>query len=210
MSALVLGEAQVVQHLPMADCIEAMERVLAARARGEAEMPLRSVVRGSGSEGVLGLMPGYRGGAPALYALKAVCIFPANPRRGLDAHQGIVTLFDGETGQPTAVMNGSAITRVRTAAVTALATRVLARDDARTLAIIGAGVQAHAHLEALMLVRRFEDVRIFAPTTAHAQALAASGRELGSAAVAVAASAREAVDGADVVVTATNSSTPVV
>jgi ornithine cyclodeaminase len=208
MSALVLGEAQVVEHLPMADCIEAMERVLAARARGEAEMPLRSVLRGGGSEGMLGLMPGYRGGDDALYALKAVCIFPANPKRGLDAHQGIVTLFDGETGQPTAVMNGSAITSIRTAAVTALATRMLAREDSRTLAIIGAGVQARAHLEALLLVRDFERVRIFSPTAAHAQALAASGR--GAASFEVAGDAREAVEGADVVVTATNSRTPVI
>ena len=107
----------------MAECIEAMEHVLAARARGEAEMPLRSVAARRGLGGRArpdARLPRRR--AAALH-LKAVCIFPANPRRGLDAHQGIVTLFDGETGQPTAVMNGSAITSVRTAAVTALATR---------------------------------------------------------------------------------------
>ena len=80
---------------------------------------------------MLGLMPAYRGGEQPVYSLKAVCIFPGNPRLGLDAHQGIVTLFDGETGRPTAILNGSAVTSIRTAAVTALATRLLARADAR-------------------------------------------------------------------------------
>ena len=126
MAALVLSEAEVTEHLDMAACIEAMADVLAARARGEAHMPLRSVVRGEGSAGLLGLMPAYRGGTHPAYSLKAVCIFTANPRLGLDAHQGIVTLFDGETGKPTAVLNGSAVTSIRTAAVTALATRLLA------------------------------------------------------------------------------------
>lgn len=211
MGALILSQAEVAEHLPMAECIEAMERVLAARARGEAQMPLRSIVRGEGLAGVLGLMPAYRGGAHPVYSLKAVCVYPGNPRLGLDAHQGIVTLFDGITGRPTAVLNGSAVTSIRTAAVTALATRMLARTDARTLAVIGAGVQAAAHVRALMLVRPFERVRICSRTPEHAERLAAAAAEHGGGAVfETAASAREALDGADVVVTATNSQTPVI
>ena len=203
MSALILDEAQVTEHLPMAQCIEAMAAVLAARARGEASMPLRQVVRGPGAAGLLGLMPGYRGGEEPVYSLKAVCVFPGNPRLGLDAHQGIVALFDGETGRPTAI---------RTAAVTALATRMLAREDARSLAMIGSGVQARAHLESLLLVRDFEQVTIFSPTAANAQSLAAASRERfpGGPAFAVAASAREALEDADVIVLATNSATPVI
>jgi ornithine cyclodeaminase len=188
MGALILSEAEVAEHLPMAECIAAMERVLSARARGEAQMPLRSVVRGEGLDGFLGLMPAYRSGDDPAYSLKAVCIYPGNPRLGLDAHQGIVTLFDGATGRPTAVLNGSAVTSIRTAAVTALATRLLARPDARTLAVIGAGVQAAAHLRALLLVRPFERVRVCSRTP----------------------EPREALEGADVVVTATNSATPVI
>ncbi len=212
MSALILDEAQVTEHLPMAECIEAMAAVLAARARGEASMPLRQVVRGPGAAGLLGLMPGYRGGEERVYSLKAVCVFPGNPRLGLDAHQGIVALFDGETGRPTAILNGSAVTAIRTAAATALATRVLARADARSLAMIGSGVQARAHLESLLLVREFERVAIFSPTAANAERLAAESRErfAGGPAFAVAHSAREALEGADVVVLATNSATPVI
>jgi len=213
MAALILSEAEVTEHLPMAECIDAMAAVLAARARGEAQMPLRSVLRGEGSAGILGLMPAYRGGSDPAYSVKAVCIFPANARLGLDAHQGIVTLFDGETGRPTAVLNGSAVTSIRTAAVTALATRVLAREDARTLAVIGAGVQAAAHLRSLLLVRPFDRVRVYSRTIGHARELVARARdELGGerdVSFEAAESAREALDGADVVVTATNSAEPV-
>jgi ornithine cyclodeaminase/alanine dehydrogenase-like protein (mu-crystallin family) len=132
-----------------------------------------------------------------------VAVFPDNPKRGLDAHQGTVTLFDGETGEVRVLMNASAITAIRTAAVSAVATRLLAREDARVLGILGAGVQARSHLEALPLVRNFDTVRIFSRTLEHAQALAA---QVGAEAV---DTAEEAVRDADVVVTATSSAEPV-
>ena len=154
-SVLVLSEAEVGEHLAMGECIEAMERALGELARGESYMPLRLAMRGPGASGLLGLMPAYRGGATPVYSLKAVGVFPENPRIGLDAHQGTVTLFDGENGRPTAILNASAVTAIRTAAVTALATRLLAREDAGVLAMLGSGVQAQAHLRALALVRAF-------------------------------------------------------
>ncbi|HLW94250.1 MAG TPA: ornithine cyclodeaminase family protein [Solirubrobacteraceae bacterium] len=209
MSAIILGEEEVVRHLPMGECIEAMAAVLAALARKEAEMPLRSVLRAEGSSGFFGMMPAYRGGSDPAYSIKAVCIFPGNPSRGLDSHQGVVVLFDGETGVPSAVLNASAVTAIRTAAVTALATRLLAREDARTLAILGSGVQARAHVEALMHARPFQTVRIFSPTTEHANALAEAAAETQSTTFEVAPDARSAVEGADVVVTATSSREPV-
>jgi ornithine cyclodeaminase len=187
----------------MEGCIEAMAEALASLTRGEVHVPLRTVVRPSGEETFIGLMPAHRGGDTPLYSLKTVCVVPDNPTRGLDAHQGTVTLFDGETGQTRAVLNASAITAIRTAAVSAVATRLLARPDARTLGLLGAGVQARSHLEALRLVRDFADTRIFSPTAAHAEALAA---ESGATAV---GTAEEAVRGADVVVTATSSVDPV-
>jgi ornithine cyclodeaminase/alanine dehydrogenase-like protein (mu-crystallin family) len=210
-SVIVLGEAEVHEHLAIGECIEAMERALGELARGDSQMPLRNVLRGSGSAGMLGLMPAYRGGEHPVYSLKAVCIFPANPALGLDAHQGIVTLFDGQTGLPSAILNGSAVTAIRTAAVTALATRLLARADATTLAILGSGVQAQAHLRSLMLVRAFTSVRIHSPNHEHAASLAAAGAaEFGEAVhFEACVSARDALDGAAVVVTATNSRTPV-
>jgi ornithine cyclodeaminase/alanine dehydrogenase-like protein (mu-crystallin family) len=206
-AVLVLGRAEVAEALPMGECIEAMSDVLAAHARGEMHQPLRSVTMPEASDGFMGLMPAHRGGERPLYALKAVCVFPGNPARGLDAHQGTVTLFDGKTGRPTAILDASAITAIRTAAVSALATRALAAEDAREVAILGAGVQAAAHLEALRAVRDFERVRIYSPTREHAGRLAERAR--GGATATVADSAESAVRGADVVVTATNSREPV-
>jgi ornithine cyclodeaminase len=197
---LILGGAEVRQVLTPADCIEVMAAVLSARARGEAFMPLRSLMNPPASPGFMGLMPAWS--AQAGFALKAICILPGNPARGLDSHQGTVTLFDGETGQPTAILDASAVTEIRTAAVSAVATRALARGDASVLAILGAGVQARSHISALRVVRDFTSIRIYAPTAAHASALAGDGVE-------VASSAEAAVRGADVVVCATSSRSPV-
>jgi ornithine cyclodeaminase/alanine dehydrogenase-like protein (mu-crystallin family) len=199
---LVLSHADVHAALGPEECEQAMTAVLAAHARGEAFFPLRSIMAPPNAPGFMGLMPGYSigdGATPGTFALKAICLIPSNPSRGLDAHQGIVALFDRDTGVPTAILDASAVTEIRTAAVTAAATRALARDDARVLAILGAGVQGRAHLRALDAVRDWEELRVYAPTAAHA-------RELG---VTVAGSAREAVEGADVVVVATSSREPV-
>jgi ornithine cyclodeaminase/alanine dehydrogenase-like protein (mu-crystallin family) len=199
---LILGHDDVLAALSPQACADAMAEVLAARARGEALMPLRSVVPFEGAAGFMGLMPAWRGGADPVFALKSLCIMPGNPARGLDSHQGTVTLFDGSIGVPRAILDASAVTSVRTAAVSAVATRLLAREDARVLAILGAGVQGRAHLRALPLVRRFDEVRVYAPSAEHARALADGGAS-------VAATAEEAVRGADVVVLATSAREPV-
>jgi ornithine cyclodeaminase/alanine dehydrogenase-like protein (mu-crystallin family) len=206
-SVLVLSQTDVSEALPMSACIDAMAGVLAAHARGEVHQPLRSVSIPPDSEGFMGLMPAHRRGDRALFSLKAVCIFPGNPARGLDAHQGTVTLFDGTTGVPTAILDASAITAIRTAAVSALATRLLAGDGARRLAILGAGVQATAHLRAVGEVRDFESAAVYAPTRAHAERLAGELRS--GVRVEVADTAESAVREADVVVTATTSREPV-
>jgi ornithine cyclodeaminase len=211
MHVLILSHRDVHAALPPEACAEAMAAVLAEHARGATYLPLRSVIKPPGAAGFMGLMPGWRGRQPdqdAAFALKAICIMPGNPARGLDAHQGLVTLFDGETGVPTAILDASAVTAIRTAAVTAVATGLLAREDARTLAIIGAGVQARSHLRALANVRDFEQVRVYAPTGAHVQALVEE-TSLDRGELAAATSAEEAVRGADVVVAVTNSREPV-
>ena len=213
MRVLVLSHADIHAALDPGACEQAMADVLAARARGEAYNPLRSIVVPPGAAAFMGLMPAYaaRGAGAGVFALKALCLMPGNPARGLDTHQGTVTLFDGETGMPTAILDASAITAIRTAAVTAAATRTLARQDARTLAIIGAGVQGRAHLAALAPVRRWEEVRVYAPTPEHARALAAAGAgpDRPPARVLDVPSAREAVTGADVIVTVTSARHPV-
>jgi ornithine cyclodeaminase len=203
MAVLVLSQKEVERLLDMKGCIEAMTDALASLARGEVHMPLRFLVKPADEPSLLGLMPAHRAGDSPLYSLKTVCVFPDNPKRGLDAHQGTVTLFDGETGEVRALMNASAVTAIRTAAVSAVATRLLAREDARELGVLGAGVQARSHLEALRLVRDFDHVRIYSPTAEHAALLA---EEAGAEVV---GSAEEAVRGADIVVTATSSSEPV-
>jgi len=211
MRVLILSHRDVHAALPPEACAEAMAAVLAEHARGATYLPLRSVIKPPGAAGFMGLMPGWRAQQPdqdAAFALKAICIMPGNPARGLDAHQGLVTLFDGETGVPTAILDASAVTAIRTAAVTAVATGLLAREDARTLAILGAGVQARSHLRALANVRDFEQVRVYAPTRAHVQALVEE-TSLDRGELTAATSAEEAVRGADVVVAVTNSREPV-
>jgi ornithine cyclodeaminase len=198
MSVLILDEHEVRRLLPMDECIEAMADALASLARGEMHNPLRFVVRPPDEASLLGLMPAHRGGDSKLWALKAVAIFPGNSARGLDSHQGFVALFDGETGETRAILNAGAITAVRTAAVSGVATRLLARDDAKTLAILGAGIQAAAHLEAMRAVRDFDRVVCWSR----------SGRALEG--TEPASSAEEALRDADVVVTATSAVEPVV
>ncbi len=201
---LILNEHEVVELLDMRGCMAAMEQALVALARGEFHLPLRPKVTPPGERHLLGLMPTYRSGESPLYALKTVAIFPDNPARGLDPHQGTVTLYDGTTGQVLAVMNASPITAIRTAAVSGLATRALAREDARVLAIVGAGHQARPHVAAMLEARPFEEIRISARTRESAERLAAEW----PAARAV-ASNEDAVRGADVICTVTQSAEPV-
>jgi len=201
MTVRVVGEEETRRLLPMADCVDAMGEVLAELARGRLHNPLRSVVRPPDASTLLGLMPAHRDGDEPVYALKAVVIAPENPKRGLDAHQGLVVVFDGTTGQVRGLVNASAITAVRTAAVSGVATRALARRGSRTLAILGAGVQAHAHLEAMRAVLPFERVVAWSRTPGRAADL--DGAE-------EAESAEDALRDADVVVTATTAREPIV
>jgi len=204
-TTLIFGERDVRELLTMTECIGVMEEALASLARGEVHNPLRQMVRAEGAAGFLGLMPAYRGGASPAWGLKEICVYPNNPSRGLDTHVGTVLLHDGETGVPLAIASGSAITEIRTAAVSAVATKLLARPDAAVLAIIGGGVQGRSHLEAIPLVRDIREIRVVSRTREHAEALCAydpRARRLDSI--------EEAVRGADIVVTATNSREPVV
>jgi ornithine cyclodeaminase len=205
---LVLGHDDVKRLLPMDECIELMAAVLADLARGSVWQPLRFVVMPPDEPSLMGLMPAHRSAPEASYGLKAVCIFPGNRMRGLDSHQGGVLLFDGETGALRAVVDASAVTATRTAAVSAVATRALAREDARELAILGSGVQARSHLKAMAAVRPFERARVWSRTAGHASSFAADAQA--PFPVEAVESAEEAVRGADVVVTATSSPEPIV
>ena len=201
MSVRVLSEHDVYRLLPVADCIEPMRQVLAALARHELYNPLRFVVRPPEAGTLMGLMPAHQSVPAPVYSLKAVCIVPGNAVRGLDSHQGFVALFDGETGKTRALVNAGAITAVRTAAVSAVATELLARPESTTLGILGSGTQGRSHLAAMRAVLPFERIRVWSRTPGNAAKL--DGVE-------EVASPEEAVRGADVVVTATSSPEPVV
>jgi len=191
-----LDEAAVDRLLRMEEVIPAMERALADFSSGKVVQPVRTMLPVVEYEGFLGLMPAYIGAA---LGTKLVAFYPHNT--DVPTHHATILLFKPETGEPLISMDGRLITEVRTAAVSAVATEFLARPDASVLAIIGSGVQARSHLEALRLVRDFREVRVWSPRRA-----AAFAEEHG---VRAAAAAEEAVRGADVVVTATTSPTPV-
>jgi ornithine cyclodeaminase/alanine dehydrogenase-like protein (mu-crystallin family) len=180
----------------MQEVIPQMERALADFSSGRVVQPTRVMLPVAEHQGFLGLMPAYTGTA---LGTKLVAFYPHNT--DVPTHHATILLFEPETGEPLVTMDGRLITEVRTAAVSAVATERLARSDASVLAIIGSGVQARSHLEALTLVREFREVRVWSPRRAEAFA-----EEHG---VRAAASAEEAVRGADVVVTATTSPTPV-
>ena len=212
MEVLVLNGEQVAELMPMPECIKVMRDALAALARGEALVPLRTVMRVPGVSGFLGLMPGYispRAGQEGALGMKAVSVFPGNAQRGIDTHQGAVLLFEADTGRLSALMDGAAITAIRTAAVSGVATDVLARRDASELAILGAGVQARTHIEAIAAVRPLRRVRIWSRNAEHATALAAELRRRFGFPIEAAPSAEAAVREADIVATVTASPEPI-
>ena len=209
MKMLVISHSQVKNLLPMDECIDIMAETLTALARGQAFQPLRMTVRPPEAAGIMVVMPSYMAGAHPAYGLKAVCVFPGNPAKGKDAHQGTVMIFSAETGEPKAVMNASAITAIRTAAVSGVATRLLARPDAADLAIIGAGVQARPHLEAITCVRPIQRVRVADCDFNRARAFVDEMRTSVSATIEIAKNIELAVREADVIVTVTTSREPV-
>ena len=211
MRLLVLSSGAVRSVLGYSECADAMRQALIARSRGEVFQPLRTVLRPPAAPGLMGLMPAYQQGQQAGYGLKAICITPGNPGAGLDTHQGIVLLSSSATGEPLAVLNASAVTEIRTAAVSAVATSLLANADADVLAIIGTGVQAKAHLHAIVGTRPLAEVRVAGSSNDKAAKFAAemAGSVGAGTRLVPAASVRAAVEDAGIVVTATNSAEPV-
>jgi ornithine cyclodeaminase/alanine dehydrogenase-like protein (mu-crystallin family) len=205
---LLLSSRDIRRLVPMRECIGVMEQALAALARGEALLPLRTVIRLSERPTFFALMPAFLPTAATIGA-KVITVYPDNHGAGLDSHQGVVLLFEPAHGSLEAVLDASAITAIRTAAVSAVATRHLARDDARVLAILGSGVQARVHLEAIPLVREIERVRVWSRDTAHARSLADFGRDSLGIAVEVCPTAERAVRDADIVCTTTSAREPV-
>ena len=205
---LILTQQEVRELLPMSSCMTVMHDALATLARGDAVNPLRHGIRVPNSDGLLGMMPGYLGDPEAL-GLKVVAVFPHNHGTKYDSHQGLVVLFELEHGTPLAIMDASEITAIRTAAVTGVATRLLANAHATVLAILGSGVQARRHLEAMAIARALTEVRVYSPTPGHPEAFAQQASNRFGFPITVAGSAHEAVEAADIVCTTTSALKPV-
>jgi ornithine cyclodeaminase len=206
---LVINQQDVNELLPMRACIDVMASALSTLARGDAVLPLRTILVYPDGTGAFGVMPAYLG-TPRTVGAKVISVMPANHGTEFDSHQGAVLLFDSVNGSVAAVLDATPITAIRTAAVSAVATRELARENASSLAIVGSGVQAHAHLEAMCAVRPIKTLRVYSRNRANCQQLADVARDKFKLDASVAASGQDAVRHADIVCTVTASTEPVV
>jgi ornithine cyclodeaminase/alanine dehydrogenase-like protein (mu-crystallin family) len=204
-----IGKEQVATLLPMQECIGVMESTFRALAKGECLQPLRSIMWLPDKTGLLGMMPGYAAG-PGVMGIKLITVFHANKDSGYPSHQGIVALFDAKYGQPLMLFDATEITAIRTAAVSALATRLLSRENSERLAIIGAGEQAQRHVESIMLVRKIKEITIWNRNEANAEGLAkkiSAGRSID---LKVTKTTQQAAEDADIICTVTASRQPLV
>ena len=208
MKVLIINQAEVHQLLPIDECMEAMVDALTALSHGKAINPLRQILHLPNRPGLLGIMPGYLEGLNAV-GLKVISIFHNNKGTEHDSHQGAVLVFEADHGCLMAMVDASAITAIRTAAVSGVATRLLAREDAGELAILGSGVQAHAHVNAMLAARNIARVRVWSPNPEHAKSFARNICEKQGIEVTPTNNALNAVKGADIVCTTTSSREPV-
>jgi ornithine cyclodeaminase len=208
MNVLVLSQSDIAQLLPMRDCIDVMADALSALTRGDAILPLRQVLRLPDGKSAFAVMPAYVG-APKAVGAKVITVFPDNHGTALDSHQGAVLLFEAEHGSLVAIMDASSITAIRTAAVSGLATRLLARTDAADVAILGTGVQARSHLDAMCAVRPVRRARVWSRNAGAVREFASRESRHHQIPVEPAPNARAAVEGAEIVCTVTASREPV-
>ncbi len=207
MKTLLLNREQVYQLLPMAECMEVMAEALQSLARGEVVQPLRPIMRLPEHKGLMGLMPSYSVPLHAM-GLKVLTIFHGQHGREHESHKGAVLLFDGEHGGLRAIMDAASITAIRTAAVSGVATRLLARDDAHVLTLLGSGVQAQTHLAAMCLARNVTHVRVWSRTFEHAQRFVERNAHT-SYQIEACEHAQAAVENADLICTVTSAQKPV-
>jgi alanine dehydrogenase len=206
---LLLSRGEVEELLDVDELIDALAGAMADLSAGRASAPNRIGARVEERNGLLAAMPGYTPSAGAL-ASKLVTLFPRNAGGPLPTHQAVIAVFDTADGRPAALLDGNAITAIRTAAGSALATRLLAREDAATIAILGTGVQAASHARVVTRVRPFRELRVAGRTRAKAEALAAELDSELDLPVRAAASFAKACEGADVICAATHADEPVV
>jgi ornithine cyclodeaminase/alanine dehydrogenase-like protein (mu-crystallin family) len=208
MKVLMVNHQEVQQFLTMGECVEAMADAFKMLNRGNALNPLRNLMWLPDKTGVIGMMPAYLGDSQVM-GLKAISVFPGNHGTEYDSHQGTVMLFETQNGRLLAMMDAGKITAIRTAAVSGVATRLLASTDAENLAILGSGVQAATHLNAMRVVRNIRRVRVWSRNFDHAQSFAQRESTRRSLSIEAAESAEGAVEGADIICTVTSSTDPI-
>lgn len=207
MDPIYLNKEKIASLLPMPECISVMERMFRALASGECLQPLRSLMWLPDKSGLLGMMPGFAAG---VMGIKLITIFPGNHATGLPSHQGIVMLFDAKNGNPLLILDAAEITAIRTAAASAVATRLLAREDAQRLAIIGSGEQAARHIESMLLVRPIRQIDLWSRNEHNAKELATTIARKYSIPIKVHPHPEDAVKEADIICTTTASKEPVI
>jgi alanine dehydrogenase len=217
MDPLYLNNEKIASLLPMTECISVMERMFRALASGECLQPLRSLMWLPDKSGLLGMMPGFATGVgltgtpgPGVMGIKVITIFPGNHGTGLPSHQGVVLLFDAKNGNPLLILDAAEVTAIRTAAASAVATRLLARADARRLAIIGSGEQAARHIESMLLVRPIRQIDLWSRNEHNATQLAETIAQKYSIPIKVHPHPEDAIKEADIICTTTASKEPVV
>ncbi len=208
MAALLLDASDVRALLTPEDCVAVLEEAFATFARGTVVQPLRVVAWRPDEHGAMASMPAFIGEPPILGA-KVIAVFPANRSRGIPSHQGVVVLHDPEDGRLLAILDAGAVTSLRTAAASALATKILANADATVLALLGSGEQAREHLRALCTVRPICEVRVWSRTPGHALEFAKRALDMHGLTVRAAKSAEEAVRGAEIICTLTAATAPI-
>jgi ornithine cyclodeaminase/alanine dehydrogenase-like protein (mu-crystallin family) len=208
MEIRVLRGAEVRQLLPMAECIDLMQRTMIAVSEGRVVLPLRSILVMPGDRGMMGMMPGYLAD-PECFGVKLVSLIPRNKPPQYSSHLGLVLLFEADHGQPVALLDAAEITAIRTAAASGLATRLLARPEAGDLALLGAGEQARSHLEAMLSVRALRRIRVWARDRDKARQFAEAQGARHRVAIESSPTVREAIAGADIICTTTKAREPI-
>jgi len=208
MKVLTINNEEILNLLSMGECIDLMEDTFKTLAKGNSIQPLRTVVWHPEKKGLLGMMPGYEGEKQVM-GIKVISVFPGNQSLGLSSHQGAVMLFDKENGQPQAIINAEEITAIRTAAVSALATKFLAKDSVNELAILGSGVQAAKHLEAILIVRDINSVKVWSRNYKNTHQFVSRESKRYKVGILAVNSRQEATENAEIICTTTGAKEPV-
>ncbi|HMK19773.1 MAG TPA: ornithine cyclodeaminase family protein [Chitinophagaceae bacterium] len=209
MDPLFINKEKIASLLPMEECIEVMEKMFSSLAAGECLQPLRNIMRLPDGSGVLGMMPGHAAKLGVM-GIKVISVFHANKEAGFPSHQGVVMLFDAKNGQPLMLFDALEITAIRTAAASAVATKLLSRENSSTLAIIGSGEQAKRHIEAMLVVRNIKQINLWSRNENNAKHLVNELSAEYNMPIHIRKNVQQAVEHADIICTVTASKEPVV